>query len=172
MLLVPHVVKAQQAHTPRRGVLLCSMRCAAWASIQHPGCLCAPHCAQVDWPAFAPGAPATGRLRAPIGGDQHVGATGNVRGAMANLNLTFHVDRSVGANQAVAQSPHPLPPLPPDLSRADRAQRASVLGDLDRSWPAAGIDDLRPAPLRDLSGRRLAVVAGKAKPTATLQVTA
>jgi hypothetical protein len=32
--------------------------------------------------------------------------------------------------------------------------------------------DLRPAPLRDLTGRRLAVVAGKAKPTATLRVTA
>jgi hypothetical protein len=51
-------------------------------------------------------------------------------------------------------------------------KRGSVLGNLDRSWLAAGIDDLRPAPLRDLTGRRLAVVAGKAKPTATLQVTA
>ena len=46
-------------------------------------------------------------------------------------------------------------------------KRGSVLGNLDRSWLAAGIDDLRPAPLRDLTGRRLAVVAGKAKPTAT-----
>src|SRR5262245_53317269 len=71
-----------------------------------------------------------------------------------------------------SQSPHPLPPLRPDLPCADRAQRASVLGNLDRSWLAAGMDDLRPAPLRDLTGRRLAVVAGKAKPTATLQVTA
>ena len=51
-------------------------------------------------------------------------------------------------------------------------KRGSVLGNLDRSWLAAGIDDLRPAPLRDLTGRRLAVVAGKAKPTATLQMTA
>src|SRR5262249_54819333 len=71
-----------------------------------------------------------------------------------------------------SQPPPPLPPLPPDLPCADRAQRASVLGNLDRSWLAAGMDDLRPAPLRDLTGRRLAVVAGKAKPTATLQVTA
>jgi len=39
-------------------------------------------------------------------------------------------------------------------------------------WLAAGIDDLRPAPLRDLTGRGLAVIGGKAKPTATLQVTA
>jgi hypothetical protein len=37
-------------------------------------------------------------LRAPIGSDQHVGAPGNVRGATANLKLTFHVDHSAGAD--------------------------------------------------------------------------
>src|SRR5262249_60110512 len=68
------------------------------------------------------------------------------------------------------QPPHPLTPLTPDLHRADRAQRASVLGNLDRSRFAASINDLRPAPLRNLTGPRLAVVGGKAKPTATLQV--
>jgi hypothetical protein len=47
-----------------------------------------------------------------------------------------------------------------------------MLGNLDRSRFAAGKDDLRPAPLGDLASRHLAVVAGKAKPTAALQVTA
>jgi hypothetical protein len=46
-----------------------------------------------------------------------------------------------------------------------------VLGNLDRGRFAAGIDDLRPAPLGNLAGC-LAALAGKAKPTATLQVIA
>jgi hypothetical protein len=45
-----------------------------------------------------PGAPATGRLRAPIGSDR-VGATSTVRGATTSLKLTFHLDHSVGADQ-------------------------------------------------------------------------
>jgi hypothetical protein len=65
-----------------------------------------------------------------------------------------------------------LPAFSSDPLRPDRAQRASVLGNLDRSWLAAGIDDLRPAPLGNLAGCCLAALAGKAKPTATLQVTA
>jgi hypothetical protein len=36
-----------------------------------------------------------------------------------------------------------------------------VLGNLDRSRFAAGMDDLRPAPLGNLASRRLAVVAGE-----------
>jgi hypothetical protein len=56
--------------------------------------------------------------------------------------------------------------------RAPIDRSARVLGNLDRGRLAAGIDDLRPAPLRDLTARRLTVMRGKAKPTATLQVTA
>src|SRR6516162_8254463 len=69
--------------------------------------------------------------------------------------------------RAVAQSPDPLPALSSDALRPDRAQRASVLGNLDRGWLAAGIDNLRPAPLGNLAGCCLAALAGKAKPTAT-----
>jgi len=44
-----------------------------------------------------------------------------------------------------------------------------VLGNLDRGRLAAGIDDLRLAPLGNLAGCCLAALAGKAKPTATLR---
>jgi hypothetical protein len=47
-----------------------------------------------------------------------------------------------------------------------------VLGKLDRSRFAPCKDDLRPAPLGNLAGCCLAALAGKAKPTATLQVIA
>jgi hypothetical protein len=35
---------------------------------------------------------------------QHVGATGNVRGATANLELTFHLDHSAGQSAANVRS--------------------------------------------------------------------
>jgi len=73
---------------------------------------------------------------------------------------------ALAGGRAVAQSPHPLPAFSSDPLRPDRAQRASVLGNLDRSR----LDDLRPAPLGNLASGRLAVVASETETRAPLEV--
>src|SRR6516164_10338219 len=70
--------------------------------------------------------------------------------------------------RAVAQSPHPLPPLPPDLHSSNRAQRARLVDHLRRSRPAASVHDLGTSPFRQRRRRGFAVVGAETKPHATL----
>jgi hypothetical protein len=65
-----------------------------------------------------------------------------------------------------------LPAFSSDPLRADRAQSASVLGNLNRGRFAAGTDDLWPTPLGNLTGPCLTVMRSETEPAGTLQRTA